>query len=306
MAVLEERWEKWLNAWNGMKKEEFQAYIEGEEDAQLAKIAPEELQIKIAQKWTRFYGTPLPIELEDKNPEAEEPEKSDASAGLPSEADKEAIAKINHEHQKGIVEDEVGRQADLLDAADKAAITKRVILTEQQQFIASLVDAAEAEAPTISVNELSQRLMMLIPQIVIESRPEYSYKWADAANLQSELHTFGGMWEVVAKVNHGHLPAKMFGPEGSIMYKGASILVFTRRSTTEFLDKQTIKELDLRVRESTQNMSKTYRDPRGREQVHLEIIDKEPPNRIGNPVPLKEETFGPEGDYDFSDTGTEN
>lgn len=321
MAVSEEKWVKWKDSWNGMKKEEFQTYVDQDDEARLVKIAPEELRIKMAQKYTRFFGVPFPIALGDvapeeskdvpPDPDMEAEEKPKASAGLPqtSTEDQAAIDAINQKRKETLVDEEVARQADLLDAADLQTVQKKVILTEQQQFIASLVDAAEAQAPKISVTELSQRLMMLIPDVIKKAYPAYSYKWASVDNLQAELHTFGGMWEVVARVNHGKIPAKLFGPEGSVMYKGASILVFTRRQTTEYLDKQTIQELDLRVRESTQNMTKTYRDPRGREQVHLEIIDKEPPGKIGT-LPLKEETIGPQpdgsqGDYDFGDTGTD-
>jgi len=311
MAVSEEKVTKWVGLWNGMKKEEFQAFVEGDEEAQIVKIMPDEIQLKMAQKWTRFYGTPFPIALDDAAPEETKEDEAPAAeateekpAGLPSKEDEEAIAKINLTHQKGIVEEEVGRQADMLDAADMAVIQKKIILTEQQQFIASLVEAAEEEAPKISVNELGQRLMMLIPAVFKENYPDRSYKWASADNLQSELHTFGGMWEIVARVNHGLISEKLFGPEGSVMYKGASVLVFTRRSTTEFLEKQTIQELDLRVRESTQNMEKSYRDVDGKERVKLEIIDKEPANKIAS-EPLKQDTFGPDGDYDFADTGTD-
>ena len=319
------RWEKWVDSWNGMKAADLEKYLAENEEAMLVKIAPEELQLKLVQKHKRLAGKEFPISLTSNKegddttaaapkgaPGASKQPGEEAGdsvkAGLPSKSDLEAIEQIKSRRKKTMAEDELGKQADLLDAADHQVVTKKIILSEQQQFIAGLVEAAEDAAPRIDITELSTRVMMLIPSIIKKARPEFGYKWASIDHLQSELHTFGGMWEVVARINHGHLPERLFGPEGSIMYKGQSILVFTRRSITDHLERQVIQELDLRVREATQSMDKSYKDPRGKEQVRLEIIDKEPPGRVGSEE-LTKDSFNAQGqsvgDYDFPDTGAD-
>ena len=132
---------------------------------------------------------------------------------------------------------------------------KKVIFTAEQQRIASLVESADTSFPEIEVSEYLKRTEMEIPRSV--KKPEFSYRWIWEGNLNKELHSMGGIFEIVTRSNHSHASSKLFGIMGAITYKGENILCFTRKKIASDIANQITADFN-RKTERAENASQEY------------------------------------------------
>ena len=118
----------------------------------------------------------------------------------------------------------------------------KVIFTATQQRISALASAADDKFPDIKITDYIKRIEMEIPSIV--KKPEYAYRWIYEGNLDKELVKMGGIFEIVTRNNHSHVPSKLFGITGAISYKGENILCFTSRSIAKNIEKYKTDEFN--------------------------------------------------------------
>jgi len=193
--------------------------------------------------------------------------------------------------------------AGIPDAPAKQEPTPKVLMSEDQQRLAALVDAAGKDAPKVEdVKDLFVRLEMVIPKIIRDGYPERSYRWVDTDELEKNLTMFGGYWELVNRQNHPKVDDRLFGIHGGITYRNQNVLCFTRRAITDAIEKRTIDEFDFKVKDSVENLEKTYHG-KGKGTVTVERVeDPGDGYQAGELVP---DTVGEDGYYDFSDTGSD-
>ena len=130
----------------------------------------------------------------------------------------------------------------------------KVILTATQQRIAALASSADDKFPDIKITDYIKRTEMEIPNVV--KKPEFAYRWIYEGNLDKELVKMGGIFEIVTRNNHSHVPDKLFGITGAISYKGENILCFTSRSIAKNIEKYKIDTFNRkteRAMDTTQN-----------------------------------------------------
>lgn len=133
---------------------------------------------------------------------------------------------------------------------------KKIILTDKQQRIASLAESAVTTFPKIEVTEHLKRMEMEIPKII--KKPEYSYRWIWEGNLDKSLHTMGGIFDIVTRNNHSHVPSKMFSDTlGAIVYKGENILCFTSKSVSDEIATRIVSDFNKKT-ERAENASQEY------------------------------------------------
>ncbi len=150
-------------------------------------------------------------------------------------------------------------------------IVPKVILSGQEQRVASLVETASKEPPVIEgVNELGTRLLMQIPPKILKARPEWAYKWGSIAELDRNLSKNGGAWEVVTRNNHSHIDSGLFDATGAIGYRGQNILLFSRRDYQESVENKITKDFNMMVEDEVTNRNpKQY----GKGSVVVEQLD---------------------------------
>ena len=178
-------------------------------------------------------------------------------------------------------------------------ITPKVLMSEDQQRLAALIENAPNDAPMVeSITDLTTRLEMIIPKIIRKSYPDRAYRWIATDNY-GELYNNGGPWVPVNSHNHPAVwdtTPELFGNHGGIVYKNQNVLCFMRREIGEAIEAQTIKEFDFKVQDNVENLEKQYHGA-GKGTVTVE--------RIEDPGDGRNETeLVADEDYDFSDTGT--
>jgi hypothetical protein len=160
-----------------------------------------------------------------------------------------------------------------------------------------------SDVPTIDIRELTApRNDLDLPEYNPQTKtgvrlPKYSYRWIAKDNLESDLNTTGGgLWAIVNRNNHQHVPAHLFGATGAIVYKGQVVYCFTRKEYTEAMAKATVDSFNLKVTGNEAKMNKQYAGGK----VVIEQIDG---GSVNNETPAVELTNSE--DYDYGDTGGE-
>jgi hypothetical protein len=165
------------------------------------------------------------------------------------------------------------------------------MLTEEQQRIKALVESATT-APHIDVNDISPyQPEMIIPKGV--KRPENSYRYIGKQNLHRAIHRLGGgIWEIVNRHNHSHVPSDVFSETGCIEYRGELILCYAARETSELLEKKVLDEHNRKVDSEVNSLDGKRYSAGGRAEVVLEMN----PSTAGETYA---EELTSDGDYDF-------
>ncbi len=178
------------------------------------------------------------------------------------------------------------------------------VLTPEQARINALVQQA-GDVPVIeNVKDLFHTEQAAIPMRIRVARTDLSYRWLDTHDLENSLHNFGGIWEIVTRANHSHLPESYFGMDGAISYKASVLLGFTSRDITDQVNDATVKALSLRIDKSVENKSQVFTGAGGRTLATVERVDD-----IGDGYGRTALTDGrlkeDGGEYDFVDTGSD-
>jgi len=173
-----------------------------------------------------------------------------------------------------------------------------VMLTPEEMRIKSLADAASEKGPIIeNLEERFQRIEMEVPKHY--KKAEFAYRWIARDNIDRELFTNGGLFEIVTRSNHSHIPVKDFRANGAIMYSTDLILCFTRRQISDVVQKRTIEDFNLKADDKIQNPGKV-RNEGGKEVARIERVE----GKVGPVTPGTEpENLTSESDYHFGDTG---
>ena len=130
---------------------------------------------------------------------------------------------------------------------------KPVAMTERQIKINNFVNADSNSAiPTLSdvtdVIESDTRIEMSIPKGV--ARPEFSYMWLPIDAMEKYLYSQGGLYVLVTRSNHSHVPDHMFGLDGGITYHGQNILGFCRREITDTIQDRVIQSYNRKAHDA--------------------------------------------------------
>lgn len=196
----------------------------------------------------------------------------------------------------------MAKKKDKDEAAGLPDDTPKVLMSESQQKIAALVEAA-GDAPVVEdVRELSVRLKMVIPKIIKENNPDRAYRWIALENIDQELPQNGGVWVPVNRMNHPKVDPGLFGVHGGITYKNQNILCFTRRAIPEAIEKRTIEEFDLKVKTNVENLERQVGEiKKGGRSTPAAVVERveDPGEGPGDQALVSDE------EYDFGDTGTD-
>ena len=150
-----------------------------------------------------------------------------------------------------------------------------LVLGPDQRRLAGLVAAAGDDAPMVeNIDELFSKDPLKIPKGV--PRPENAYKWVDVKKLEQQLHYNGGIYEIVTRSNHSHVPSGMFGLNGGIMLGMGNILCFTRQKYVDIKNEMIARRFDLKFKKSTEE-EKKYHTPDGKEAVVVYPTSENPP-----------------------------
>lgn len=154
-----------------------------------------------------------------------------------------------------------------------------VVLTEQQAAVKALAGQGGdiPAAPTVEeLRELSARMEMSIPKKF--TRPEFMYHYKDMTGVAAELVASGGIWQVVTRTNHSHIPSAWFHPGmGAVVYRDC-VLCFARREWREHHQSEIRKSMSMRM-DATQNRT-TYGEG-GREMASLEMLEEGELKKMG-------------------------
>jgi hypothetical protein len=126
------------------------------------------------------------------------------------------------------------------------------------------------------LRELSARVEMSIPAKF--KRAEFIYYYKDMAALGQELVRNGGIWQVVTRSNHSHIPGSWFHPGmGAVVYRD-TVPCFARREWEEHAQKETARDLSMRM--DKMQRATSYGEA-GREYARMEILDEGELRKLG-------------------------
>lgn len=132
---------------------------------------------------------------------------------------------------------------------------KKVILTPEQQRISNMVDATKNDFSSIDIKEHLKRVEMEVPKGI--KKPEFAYRWIHEGNLDKVSIESGGIFEIVTRSNHSHIPDKLFDMRGTIHYKRENILCFTRKDISDKIAAYRIDEFNKKT-ERAENITQEY------------------------------------------------
>ena len=144
----------------------------------------------------------------------------------------------------------------------------RPVLTPAQQRVNNFVRTAEAEPPDlpdVTILFEQTRPELEVPKAV--KKKGYVYCWAAIDSIENALHQYGGVWVIVTRLNHPHVPESFFGLDGAITYKGQNILCFCRESIIRMRDEKTAAAYNRKATRAAQKTSE-YADG-----IHVEVTD---------------------------------
>lgn len=143
---------------------------------------------------------------------------------------------------------------------------KKVILSAEQERIASLTEQAPKDFPNIEITSFKYQNELRIPESV--KLPEYAYRYINVNNLENVLTDHGGIFQIVNRHNHSHAPSSLFGITGAITFKRQNILCFTRRDIAEKIHNQNIRDFNKKT-ERALNEQQEY----GGGKIRLESVE---------------------------------
>lgn len=150
-----------------------------------------------------------------------------------------------------------------LDLTQKRAIPDH--LTAQERRMLQIFESGEAESlPTIS--EVIERIKGNELELTKWSPenptgimlPGKSYLWVGNDAMQTELYKWGGggLYDVVRRVNHGHIPSHAFDDCGSICIRKQLHLCYTNKDIKDKRDQYLKRQLSMKVDEAESGQEK--------------------------------------------------
>lgn len=125
--------------------------------------------------------------------------------------------------------------------------TPQVLWSKEMEALARLASNAPKDAPIVeSMEELSPRIEMDIPEILKRRYPQHTFRWESLAH-PAGLTSFGGHYVPVTRMSHPDLDRALWDDgTGCIVYRGQNFLAFTRRENTEMKQKQVLRQFEMK------------------------------------------------------------
>ena len=134
------------------------------------------------------------------------------------------------------------------------AVEDKPTLTPGQQRVNNFVKTAEKFPPKLKDVDVlfeHQRPELEVPKVI--KKKGYVYSWPAIDDIERALHQYGGIWVIVTRTNHPHVPESFFGLDGAITYKGQNILCFCREEVIRMRNETTAAEFNRKATQLTNN-----------------------------------------------------